>query len=138
MNRSWLILEALALTLPATLLLAAGLPIAAMAVVALITTLATDAASFLEGLFAVLPYYCGLFAWIMLWYAVLRVASGRHLVVGPLFWAAAGAGFVASLDFLLVAPQLVRLLVCAALWVLAAHVVLLGVRPQTQRGPLLA
>ena len=34
MTRNWLVLEALALTLPATLLLAAGLPIAAMAIVA--------------------------------------------------------------------------------------------------------
>ena len=137
MTRTWLILEALALTLPATLLLAAGLPIAALSIVAIVTTLATDTRSLMECLFALLPYFCGLFAWAMLWHYVLRVAAGERLQMDLSFWAGVGAGFVATVDFLVTTPEPARLLVCVPLWLLSAHVLMLGVRQQTQRGPQL-
>ena len=137
MKRPWLIFEALALTLPATLLLAAGLPIAARSAM-FIVAVANDQRDVFESLLALLPYLCGLFAWGMLWAGAFRVAAGGRLRPGGLFWAVAAAGFVASFDFLLASPQLARLLVCAPAWVLAGHLILLGLHPQTQRGPQLA
>lgn len=137
MKRSWLFVEALALSLPTTLLLAAGLPIAARSA-AFIGTVADDWRALFDSLLALLPYLCGLFAWLMTWVAVFKVAAGERLHPDGWFWVVLAAGFVASLDFLVAAPQLLRLLVCLPAWMLAAHLMLLGVHPQTQRGPQLA
>jgi hypothetical protein len=138
MKRPWLIFEALALTLPATLLLAAGLPIAVRSTLFMGEVAASDPRAVIESVLALLPYLCGLFAWVMVWRGVFEVYAGGHLRPGGWFWAVAAAGFVASFDFLLQSPQLARLLVCAPVWALAAHLMLLGLHPQTQRGPQLA
>lgn len=137
MRRSWLMFEALLLTLPAALLLAAGLPIA-FRTIGFLVAVAPDARAIFESILAVLPYLCGLFAWAMIWIGTLHVAAGGHLRPDGMFWAVAAAGFVASFDFLLGAPQWQGLLVCLPMWALAVHLVLLALHPQTQRGPQLA
>ena len=136
MTRLWLIVEALALSLPATLLLAAGLPIAARST-ELFAALSGDFSGIFESLLALLPYLCGLFAWVTVWWYVLMVAAGQHLELGMWFWTAGAAGFATTCDVLVVQPKLV-FLACAPVWILVAHLLLLGVRPQSQRGPELA
>ena len=77
------------------------------------------------------------FALMVVWQLLLRVASGRRLGLGMSSVIAAAATIVACFATESVASAGLRLLVSLPVWLLAVHVCLLGTPQQAQSGPQL-
>ncbi len=128
MIRKWLFAEAIICMLPAMILLLSALPAIGFGLFEVIGTVAGDSRPVLARIYAVLPYVAGMLGLIILWRYVAIVAAGGVIRLGLLFWIAVGAGVVACKEVFAIAPLVAQVLVCAPLWVLIAHLLLLSGR----------